>query len=139
MGSEFYPNSEYKDPAEEIEALKINISNLQADLKASESVGNQLTQHIGYKNIEIATLKYAMKNKKNVSEYQLCPKCHGDGNLSRYNSPNVSNTAAPICDLCNGLKMLVKPMFDMPELERLQKELEESKSEVLQLRDDYEM
>jgi len=46
-----------------------------------------------------------------VSEYQLCPKCNGDGNLARYNSPSmVSTDAALICDVCNGAKTLIKPV-----------------------------
>jgi len=49
-------------------------------------------------------------NKNNFHQYtpyQLCPKCYGDGNLLRYNSPNMmSTTAAAICDVCNGNKII---------------------------------
>lgn len=39
--------------------------------------------------------------------WQLCPKCNGDGNLLRYNTPNIMGTNAnPICDLCNGKKII---------------------------------
>ena len=38
--------------------------------------------------------------------WQLCPKCNGDGNLARYNSPNLSTSTHPICDVCNGAKIL---------------------------------
>ena len=40
--------------------------------------------------------------------YQLCPKCNGDGDLARYNSPALS-TGHPICDVCNGNKII--PMY----------------------------
>lgn len=39
------------------------------------------------------------------TSYQLCPKCNGDGNLGRYNSPNTYSEV-PICDVCNGDKVL---------------------------------
>jgi len=38
--------------------------------------------------------------------WQLCPKCNGDGNLARYNSPNLSTSTHPICDVCNGAKII---------------------------------
>lgn len=39
--------------------------------------------------------------------YQLCPKCLGDGNLLRYNSPAfMSTNVATICDVCNGNKII---------------------------------
>ena len=40
--------------------------------------------------------------------YQLCPKCYGDGNLLRYNSPAMmSTTIAPTCDVCYGNKIIL--------------------------------
>lgn len=46
--------------------------------------------------------------------YQLCPKCHGDGDLLRHNSPPLlSTTAVPICDVCEGEKII--PMAIVPE------------------------
>lgn len=46
-----------------------------------------------------------------ISEWQLCPKCCGDGNLLRYNpSPFISTAIAPVCDVCNGAKILAKPI-----------------------------
>ncbi len=38
--------------------------------------------------------------------WQLCPKCLGDGNLARYNSPAVTSDACPLCDVCNGQKII---------------------------------
>ena len=46
--------------------------------------------------------------------YQLCPKCHGDGNLLRFNSPSLMSTADDaICDVCKGEKII--PMAVVPE------------------------
>lgn len=41
--------------------------------------------------------------------FQLCPKCNGDGNLMRYNSPPMTTTNCPVCDVCNGKKII--PMY----------------------------
>jgi len=43
-------------------------------------------------------------------EWRLCPKCLGDGNLARYNSPPMSTNAAPTCDVCYGAKRIVRPL-----------------------------
>lgn len=43
-----------------------------------------------------------------VGEYQLCPKCFGDGNLLRYNSPNYYSET-PVCDVCKGEKLIQRP------------------------------
>jgi DnaJ-class molecular chaperone len=41
------------------------------------------------------------------SGWQLCPKCNGDGDLYRYNSPPfISTNCRPICDVCNGKKII---------------------------------
>ena len=42
----------------------------------------------------------------NCVPYQLCPKCGGDGNLLRYNSPNLLGMTVPICDVCEGKKII---------------------------------
>ena len=44
--------------------------------------------------------------------YQLCPKCGGDGDLLRYNSPALMGTnARPICDVCDGKKIISMAHF----------------------------
>lgn len=44
--------------------------------------------------------------------YQLCPKCGGDGDLLRYNSPTLMGTnARPICDVCDGKKIISMAHF----------------------------
>jgi hypothetical protein len=44
------------------------------------------------------------------AQWQLCPKCHGDGNLGRYNPPAyMSTTVTPVCDVCNGAKIIEPP------------------------------
>lgn len=40
-------------------------------------------------------------------KWQLCPKCYGDGNLARYNSPALMGiNAIIVCDVCNGSKII---------------------------------
>lgn len=39
-------------------------------------------------------------------QYQLCPKCNGDGHLGRYNSPNLGTSCNPMCDVCFGKKII---------------------------------
>lgn len=47
---------------------------------------------------------------KQYGEWQLCPKCNGDGHLGRYNSLGyMSTTVTPQCDVCNGSKIIQKP------------------------------
>ena len=39
--------------------------------------------------------------------WQLCPKCNGNGDLLRYNSPSIQGTnAKPIFDVCEGEKII---------------------------------
>ena len=38
--------------------------------------------------------------------WQLCPKCNGDGNLYRYNSPALICSTSAVCDICNGRKII---------------------------------
>lgn len=48
--------------------------------------------------------------KLDLGEWQLCPKCFGDGNLARYNSPSISS-GIPICDVCHGKKIIERPIY----------------------------
>ena len=66
-----------------------------------------------------------------TSSWQLCPKCNGDGNLSRYNSPNLSTTTHPICDVCHGAKIIATPSpTGDRDCEELKKENDELKKEI---------
>lgn len=62
------------------------------------------------KDLNELILKSQQNRNSNTAShvpYQLCPKCNGDGNLLRYNSPpNLTTTAAAICDVCNGDKII---------------------------------
>lgn len=52
------------------------------------------------------------KAKEHLGEWQLCPKCNGDGHLGRYNSPMFSSSnSLPTCDVCNGSKIIAKPVL----------------------------
>ena len=46
-----------------------------------------------------------LKKERSKDEWQLCPKCNGDGNLLRFNSPSITSDE-PICDLCYGRKVI---------------------------------
>ena len=43
-----------------------------------------------------------------TSEWQLCPKCNGDG---RVTSNGLTSSVYQQCDVCNGSKTLIKPLF----------------------------
>jgi hypothetical protein len=48
-----------------------------------------------------------MERKSKSIPYQLCPKCNGDGNLLRYNTPAMISTYSNVmCDVCNGDKII---------------------------------
>ena len=48
-----------------------------------------------------------MEHKSKSIPYQLCPKCNGDGNLLRYNTPAMISTYSNVmCDVCNGDKII---------------------------------
>lgn len=56
--------------------------------------------------IDLALIEY--ENNFTFAPKQLCPKCRGDGNLLRYNSPAVMGTTTmPVCDLCKGQKTII--------------------------------
>jgi len=44
-----------------------------------------------------------------VSEWQLCPKCNGQGFMAP--AINTGTSATYPCDCCHGAKMLVKPIL----------------------------
>ena len=55
-----------------------------------------------------------MSKKIKHIPYQLCPKCHGDGDLARHNSPSIiSTTVSVTCDVCHGAKII--PMYEIKE------------------------
>jgi hypothetical protein len=68
----------------------------------------QLENEFSAKAILQAMESYAAQ-KQGCNVWQLCPKCLGDGNLMRYNSPPMSTSATPICDVCNGAKIIATP------------------------------
>lgn len=54
------------------------------------------------------------------SEWQLCPKCNGQGSVSKppYVAGDVnewtSSATSFVCNVCNGAKVLVKPIISQP-------------------------
>lgn len=55
------------------------------------------------KSIDEVIVAYS---KPLVVPMQLCPKCHGDGDLHRHNSPPMSTSLNTLCDVCNGAKVI---------------------------------
>jgi hypothetical protein len=49
-----------------------------------------------------------LSKKELISEYQLCPKCLGEG---RIYSGYLSSSIQAVCDVCNGSKILIKPVI----------------------------
>ena len=43
-----------------------------------------------------------------ISEWQLCPKCFGEGEVSNV---GTSSSIYRICPVCNGNKTLIKPII----------------------------
>jgi len=76
-----------------------------------KEIGNYIHE-VNEKNTTIiGTIKVAAASPvSDAGEWQLCPKCNGDGNLARYNSPNLSSGIDLECDVCNGKKIIVKPI-----------------------------
>ena len=56
-----------------------------------------------------------------MGEYQLCPKCNGQGTVSKppYVAGDVnhwaSSSSAFQCDVCNGNKIIARPLFNQGE------------------------
>lgn len=51
-----------------------------------------------------------IENQKQYGMWQLCPKCNGEGSVpgSHYNH-DATVTINPICPVCNGARLLVRP------------------------------
>lgn len=66
----------------------------------------------GINDVKNLLAGYASAPSSEAGEWQLCPKCFGDGNLGRYNCPPyMSTNVTPICDVCNGNKIIAKPLI----------------------------
>ena len=73
-----------------------------------ESKAYDTTRHTYYfKEANQIIRKYIeiYASQQNYTPYQLCPKCNGDGDLARYNSPSITSLC-PVCDVCNGAKII---------------------------------
>lgn len=52
-------------------------------------------------------------------KWQLCPKCNGDGDLLRYNTPHAITTSVDFtCDVCKGNKIIQTPFAASPVSDR---------------------
>jgi len=49
-----------------------------------------------------------MMENNELGEWKLCPKCAGHGNVSSHGTSTVSTV---LCDVCNGAKVLARPIM----------------------------
>ena len=51
-------------------------------------------------------------------EWQLCPKCFGEGVLEGvfYTDQTTNFSTIKTCDVCQGAKLLQKPIINLPQL-----------------------
>jgi len=73
---------------------------------------NEYLHSIGEKKIPLP----AKQSQEQVGEWQLCPKCGGEGRLYGV-VPNYESTHVimnPTCDVCNGYKIIPKPVIPFP-------------------------
>jgi hypothetical protein len=54
----------------------------------------------------------------NVSEWQLCPMCAGEGQIDNV---GTSTSIKRVCPVCNGARTLIKPVYDAGALTQNQK------------------
>ena len=49
-------------------------------------------------------------SQKEFGEWQLCPKCNGSGKAANFN--NQIPSYLDICDVCNGAKIISRPIIN---------------------------
>jgi hypothetical protein len=60
------------------------------------------------KNGFIKGYTQCQEDMSKISEWQLCPKCFGEGEVSNV---GTSSSIYRICPVCNGNKTLIKPII----------------------------
>lgn len=79
-------------------------------LNDGEFPANETRELIGYiKELTSPEAPTVVAETRVAHPWQLCPKCFGDGHLGRHNSPpTMSTSLTPVCDLCNGNKVIAQ-------------------------------
>jgi excinuclease UvrABC ATPase subunit len=85
----------------EIERLNNKIFSLINKLQKEEDINNKL--------VELNTsMKAELEEVRHSSEWQLCPKCFGEGIVQNV---GTSSSIYRTCPVCNGNKTLIKPII----------------------------
>jgi len=66
------------------------------------------TSYLDVRNGFIRGYTQCQKDMSKISEWQLCPKCFGEGEVSNV---GTSSSTYRICPVCNGNKTLIKPII----------------------------
>lgn len=113
--TELLPEIEWEDLQEELlesdpeERMKV-YKTTGVDSKGNTYTGSAYFFSDELDEIRDIELLAALPQQPQNNYWQLCPKCNGDGNLARYNSPSIISTDASLrCDVCNGSKVLACP------------------------------
>lgn len=80
-------------------------------------------------SIRFLLLHFQEQKGIHFGEWQLCPKCHGQGIVSRppwvpFDQEKWSSTGITYsCDVCNGAKMIGKPIINNEVVEQEEQEI----------------
>lgn len=80
------------------------IQELKDRIKELEAENSDLRGTVQTRDEEFEKLTDQLNGR--VSEWQICPKCNGEGRM-----PGFGTSVFDQCDVCNGSKTLVKPII----------------------------
>lgn len=81
-------------------------------MKTKEEIEQLASEHILSENGQIGfVLGYTQckQDMSKLSEWQLCPKCFGEGQVSNV---GTSSSTYRTCLVCNGNRILIKPYIN---------------------------
>jgi DnaJ-class molecular chaperone len=55
-----------------------------------------------------------IERKPVFGEWQLCPKCNGEGTVTEQTTSAFIATVTRTCPVCNGAKVLARPIINHP-------------------------
>lgn len=86
----------------------------KTNMKTQEEIEQLLTDVYGSsisiigKELFVKGYTQCQEDMSKISEWQLCPKCFGEGEVSNV---GISSSIYRICPVCNGNKTLIKPII----------------------------
>jgi DnaJ-class molecular chaperone len=54
----------------------------------------------------------SLAERKQLGEWQLCPKCNGEGTVTEQTASTFIATITRTCPVCNGAKVLARPIIN---------------------------